>query len=608
MADAAKSSSGSMMAVQAASENIGPVLSHFAPDLVLANDNGPSQVVLSGPTDVVTKALEMCAEVGFKARLLPVATAFHSKIVASAVEPFESALKKLRLRKPSLPVYANATAEPYSCTGTQMATEVSSQLASPVRFRELVERMYSDGARIFIEIGPGSVVTGLVDDVLGARPHKSYSMDNKRTNGVTQFLSTLGALSVSGIPVDFATLFESLPAEPPRAAPAKHAVMISGANYGKPYPPANGAAGKARPNPENASAVTPDRTTPNSAPTSSISSPQEPAMPDSSYSSFPSLPSYEPSGPTGETPAERVLMEVSRRHSEFLNMASSAHAAYLNTVTQVMGGGATPHTEQVRALPRPAPVTAERKAPAQRPVEPAVADASVSSQPAPPKAVQPAPAPQSAPAAVATPMASPSAVASEKPAAVQKPAGVNTVALVRGIIADKTGYPEDMLDVDMDLEGELGVDSIKQVEILSTIREQMPELPEIDPERLVELRTIAAIADMVSGSSTPAPQPVAQAPVPITAPATPKPAVSAPTKINGVVTPDIVRALIADKTGYPSDMLEDDMDLEGELGVDSIKQVEILSALREQHPDLPEVDPEVLVELRTIRAIADFFA
>jgi hypothetical protein len=61
-------------------------------------------------------------------------------------------------------------------------------------------------------------VTGLVDDVLRDRPHKSYSLDNKRMNGVTQFLSVLGAISVAGIPVDFATLFEDLPAEPPRPA------------------------------------------------------------------------------------------------------------------------------------------------------------------------------------------------------------------------------------------------------------------------------------------------------------------------------------------------------------------------------------------------------
>jgi acyl carrier protein len=160
----------------------------------------------------------------------------------------------------------------------------------------------------------------------------------------------------------------------------------------------------------------------------------------------------------------------------------------------------------------------------------------------------------------------------------------------------------------MDLEGELGVDSIKQVEILSTIREQLPELPEIDPERLVELRTITAIADMVAGSNGGSPALAAKKATPISIEVSSVPAAPAPGKLNGSITPDVVRELIADKTGYPSDMLEDDMDLEGELGVDSIKQVEILSALREQHPDLPEVDPEVLVELRTIRAIADFFA
>jgi acyl carrier protein len=162
-----------------------------------------------------------------------------------------------------------------------------------------------------------------------------------------------------------------------------------------------------------------------------------------------------------------------------------------------------------------------------------------------------------------------------------------------------------MLDVDMDLEGELGVDSIKQVEILSALRDRLPHLPEIEPERLVELRTIAAIAAMIS-AATPGAS-AAPAPAPVAAPiAVQKPAATV-TSSSVLVSADVVRALIAEKTGYPSDMLEDDMDLEGELGVDSIKQVEILSALRDQYPSLPEVDPEHLAELRTIRKIADFF-
>ena len=327
-------------------------------------------------------------------------------------------------------------------------------------------------------------------------------------------------------------------------------------------------------------------------------------MPDSSYSSFPSLPSYEPSGSAGETPAERVMMEVSRRHADFLNMASSAHAAYLNTVSQVMGGAAHSQSQEPsKALPEPF----AHSVPAVSKAEP------VAVPPTPAPRAQPAPTPQPA-ARIPEPVATESVTAKtvnierspQKSEPVKQEAAIDAVALVRGIIAEKTGYPEDMLDADMDLEGELGVDSIKQVEILSTLREQMPELPEIDPERLVELRTIAAIAEMISGTNTAELPPAATKQH--SAPPMPAEAPAKPAGPNGKITPDVVRALIADKTGYPSDMLEDDMDLEGELGVDSIKQVEILSALREQHPDLPEVDPEVLVELRTIRAIADFFA
>ncbi|WP_143435231.1 phosphopantetheine-binding protein, partial [Henriciella aquimarina] len=175
-----------------------------------------------------------------------------------------------------------------------------------------------------------------------------------------------------------------------------------------------------------------------------------------------------------------------------------------------------------------------------------------------------------------------------------------------------------MLEADMDLEGELGVDSIKQVEILSALREQMPNLPEVAPEQIAELRTIRKIADFLdpgttspAASAAPATNGVANGNGAHTAPAAaapaPAPAASAPAAPAGDDMAELVRNLIAEKTGYPPEMLEDDMDLEGELGVDSIKQVEILSALREQMPNLPEVEPEQIAELRSIRKIANFF-
>ena len=606
MAEAAQSTSGSMIAVQAGAADISGIVSKFAPDLVLANDNGPSQVVLSGPTGVVQKALQAFTEAGIKARPLPVATAFHSRIVEGAVSPFREVLAKLKPRKPRLPVYANASAEPYTCPAARMPEEMSIQLASPVRFRELVERMYADGARIFVEVGPGSVVTGLVGDVLGTRPYTAIALDNKRVNGVSQFLSTIGALSTAGVKVDLAALFASMPAEPAKPLPSKHAVKISGANYGKPYPPADGASGRAAPNPDRAAAPKPQTA---AAPSASLSSPLPsfpPSQPGPAMTEKPILQQASAPAPTlvgaaGESAVERVMMEVSRRHADYLHMTSAAHTAYLNTVAQVLTGLPQQTTTSVPSLPAPTPATPQ-PAPAPQPylnghAAPIQTQAKPTVPSAPVAPVAPPPAPAQAPVAKAAAVDSP-AVRAAAPA-------LDATALVRGIISEKTGYPEDMLEPDMDLEGELGVDSIKQVEILSTLREKLPHLPEIDPERLVELRTIAAIAAMIDDGTPGA------SPAPAPAPLSNGSAVNGhhpANGANGAITADIVRELIAEKTGYPSDMLEDDMDLEGELGVDSIKQVEILSALRDQHPDLPEVDPESLAELRTIRAIADFFA
>lgn len=300
------------------------------------------------------------------------------------------------------------------------------------------------------------------------------------------------------------------------------------------------------------------------------------------------------------SPVERIWQEVSLRHSDYLNAMAEGHKAYLNAAAALLGqAGSVPREPQRLPAPRVA-----ASIPAAQPAAyaPPAAGAPTTA-PEPPKAKAngsggahafvaepPKPAPAPAPARMAG-----------APTASAAAPDMDAAAIVRAIVSEKTGYPPDMLDADMDLEGELGVDSIKQVEILSSLRDRLPHLPEIDPERLVELRTIAAIAAMIS-AATPGAAKAASAPAKVEVKT-----VSAPSASSLTVSPDVIRALIAEKTGYPADMLEDDMDLEGELGVDSIKQVEILSSLRDTYPSLPEVDPEHFAELRTIRKIADFF-
>lgn len=598
MAEAAEATEGAMLAVQCDAATIAPVVASVGAGLVIANDNGPSQVVLSGTLPVIDKAVEACAASGLKATRLQVATAFHSDIVSPAVAPFTEILSTLKLGRPRVPVYANATAAPYREKAKDLANAIATQVATPVRFRDMVSAMYEAGARTFIEVGPGNIVTGLVNDIVGTQPVLALALDNKRTSGLAQFLHALGALSVAGHDIDFTTLLADTPAPKPRPAPSKHAIMISGANHDRPYPPKDGAAGRAPPNAE--------RTTPATQP------PPQPAFaptrnPDLMTDSAPPPATRPIITPAQAAPGDAALViwqQVSDRHQDYLNATTAAHTAYLNAAAAILGAGTALTARTVYDAPRLAAPATTPPPPAPVPdVMPhaktngaaghAVAKLAASLVPtAPPvRPVVPTSAPPSAKADVPATSGS----------------GSDASSLVRSIVSEKTGYPDEMLDVDMDLEGELGVDSIKQVEILSTLRERLPSLPEIDPERLVELRTISAIAAMIESSGAMG-APVRTSTPPVMAPAH---AANGNGHADGNasgVSAEIVRALIAEKTGYPVDMLEDDMDLEGELGVDSIKQVEILSSLRERFPSLPEVDPEYLAEMRTIRKIADFFA
>ena len=203
-----------------------------------------------------------------------------------------------------------------------------------------------------------------------------------------------------------------------------------------------------------------------------------------------------------------------------------------------------------------------------------------------------------APEPVVAPAAPPvAAKAAERPTAAP---GTDVLRLVEAIVSEKTGYPPEVLGHDMDLEAELGIDSIKQVEILSALRDRMPGLPEIEPSALARFRTIAAIATMIGGHApAPAAPAVEPAPAPVFIEAPPlAPEVLPVEPVAAAGGNDallrLVEAIVSEKTGYPAEVLGHDMDLEAELGIDSIKQVEILSALRDRMPGLPEIEPSAL--------------
>jgi acyl transferase domain-containing protein len=187
------------------------------------------------------------------------------------------------------------------------------------------------------------------------------------------------------------------------------------------------------------------------------------------------------------------------------------------------------------------------------------------------------------------------------------------------IVSETTGYPVEMLELSMDIEADLGIDSIKRVEILGALLQLHPDLPKPNPEELAELRTLEQIAEYMqtlvpdilnpqieASTATITTEVLEEIPQPELIILTPeieqhKPAIEIPEDLS-----QILLTVVSEKTGYPVEMLELSMDIEADLGIDSIKRVEILGGLLELYPDLPQPNPEELGELRTLGEIANY--
>jgi [acyl-carrier-protein] S-malonyltransferase len=136
------------------------------PEVVVpANYNSPGQVVISGSNEGIDKAIEILKEKGAKRTLkLAVGGAFHSPLMEPARLELEEAIRNTVFNKPVCPVYQNVNAKPSTDPGV-IKLNLVAQLTSPVRWTQSVMNMISDGATTFIEVGPGSVLQGLIKKV-----------------------------------------------------------------------------------------------------------------------------------------------------------------------------------------------------------------------------------------------------------------------------------------------------------------------------------------------------------------------------------------------------------------------------------------------------------
>ena len=566
---------GSMLAISAGLEAIEKFIKDEKLDLVIANHNAPTQIVLSGATDQIEKAITLCKQQKLRATQLPVSAAFHSKFVASAEAPFSEALANIELNESTMTVLANTTADEYPNDHDDIRQQLAGQLARPVKFVEQIEKMYADGVRTFVEVGPGNRLSGLVKAILGTKDgvgeFQVLSLDTStgKRHGQYDLAILLANLAVLNKGIDLtqwdANYVGSLEDGSSNNTGDKKPAMtipLSGANYVMPREKR-----PARPQQLPATQQMKENQILSNTPTMNVPKQQ-----------ITSVHSQDALRATQESilALQKMQEQTAKLHRQYLLGQETAQ----QTIAQLLQQQQALLGIETTAIPSIAPT--------------------IQTQVTVPEQL-----------AAEAPVGTPQPIEENKPAveiaetekAVHADEEVHSVLL--DVVSEKTGYPLEMLSLDMSLDTDLGIDSIKRVEILSALQERLPGAPTVNPE---ELGTFQFLENIVEFLVAAMPKMAAAQTIKQTAPSTEESTPSKGSTLNIDLLAGVLLEIVGDKTGYPMDMLNLDMSLDTDLGIDSIKRVEILSALQEKLPETPMVSPEDLGNLLTLQQIIDFLS
>ncbi|MFO1372800.1 MAG: SDR family NAD(P)-dependent oxidoreductase [Candidatus Competibacteraceae bacterium] len=475
---------GTMLAVAAERTVVQSALAGL-PGITFANHNGPRQLVLSGrPTDLDVARQRLDAQ-GIAATPLTVAAAFHSPLVAPAKEQLAAFMAELDFQAPRFAVYSNATAEPYPTQAEAIRALLAEHLVAPVRFMEEIQAMYAAGARLFLEVGPKDVLTRLTRQILGSQPHLAVAVD-AGSGGLTGLLHALAALLAQQTPLDIGQLFHSR-----RVAVLDLERLVETTRPAPPSPQTwRVSGGYARRLDE---LPTSGRLSPLTAATVNAIEPKSPVIKSSSSSAYsvssvgvPMSPPIEPIPGLGSVPApapvawavDQALVGYQDTMRQFLRVQEQVMLAYFATSRDEPAPTFAPSMPTLLQPAAPPPMLAPA--------------APVQAMPLPTPATPPTPEP--APIPVAAPVAPMSGQAAVSQA-------LDLKALLLKIVSERTGYPEDMVALDQDIEADLGIDSIKRVEILGLFRRSLPEAfaqgLRSEMEEVARLPTFQEILDFV---------------------------------------------------------------------------------------------------------------
>lgn len=165
--------------------------------IVLSHDNAPGQSMVCGPASAVEEFVRAFRARGVLSQVLPFQSGFHTPMLAPYLAPIEQAASRFRLQPPTVPVWSGTTAAPFPAGESAVRELFVRHLLEPVRFRQLVEAMYTAGHRTFVQVGTGQLGS-LIGDTLSGRDHLVVAANSPHRSGLAQLRRVATALWVSG--------------------------------------------------------------------------------------------------------------------------------------------------------------------------------------------------------------------------------------------------------------------------------------------------------------------------------------------------------------------------------------------------------------------------
>ncbi|MFQ5737874.1 MAG: beta-ketoacyl synthase N-terminal-like domain-containing protein [Acidobacteriota bacterium] len=491
--------SAALLAIGADAAAVGKIIEESGAPLMIGMDNCPHQTVVVGPKIAVEEFIDRLSDKGLMYEVLPFDRPYHSPLFQAYAEHLRSFLGRWLTSPSRLPVYSCTTTKPYPSDLDKIQDIALRHWMRPVRFRETVESMYADeGVRIFLEVGPRGNLTAFVDDVLASQPHLAVASNLLSRSGITQLNHALALLAAHGLPMRLDYLYQrrsprrlSLESGP---LPVREKTTFNKkVELGLPLLTLDPGSpllesmrkGVSRtssfPDPAPLSPSLPSASGPSAQRGEqkvAFQPPPQAVLPPVGEGTGSLETATPPLGlaPQAGDDRSQVVRQYFRTMQQFLEMQHEVARSYLT-------GGVLRNGSKVAAA---AP-------PTQRPV---VTPPVIPPEPSGPVVKSPQP---TAPAAS---IGETARADRQRPVPLGEGRGGTPLATIRDqllrLVSEKTGYPTDMLDLDLDLEADLGIDSIKRVEILAGLQSESDIDLSPAMEALAERRTLREMVDFLS--------------------------------------------------------------------------------------------------------------